>query len=344
MGRFHLATYGGIPGARVVAVCDVDPARLGGSGVAINIGSAQGRPGPGDARTCAKAGELIADPDVDVVDICLPTFLHAPYAIKALEAGKHVICEKPMALASAEAALMIAAARRAKRMLFIAHCIRFWPAYAKAREMALGGEYGRTISAVFRRVSAAPMWSWRNWLQDPRRSGLCAMDLHIHDADFILYCFGTPRSVTSRAVGIRKGRIDHIVTSYDYGPGRLVVAEGAWEYAAGFPFEMSFVIAMEKATLTCGRDLALTLHQAGGESRAIEVPEGDGYRHELAHFVECIAEGRPSDVVSPESAMESVMLVEHEVASALSGRTVAVKPARQKGSGGGAAARRRAKA
>lgn len=326
MGNFHFKAYGGIEGAEVVAVCDIDPEKLSGSGgVEINIGG--GGPGPdlSKVRKYSKHQDLLADPGVDVVDITLPTYLHAPVAIAALKAGKHVISEKPMAIDSRAAKRMAAAAKKAKRQIFIAHCIRFWPVYAKAREIVRSREHGRVLSATFRRLSSTPLWSWQGWLQDPKKSGLCALDMHIHDSDFILYCFGKPDSVLSCMTGFKKGRADHIVTCYDYGDGKLVTAEGAWLYAQGSDFEMSFAIAMEKATLSCGKDLKLMLYPVEGKAREIAVPAGDGYEHELRHFVDCIATGKRSQVVSPESAVQSVKLVECEVQSARRKRPVKVK-------------------
>lgn len=329
MGKMHYDTYGRMEGAEVAAISDVDAKKRSGdwSGIAGNIGGAGEKTDLSGVSAYSQADDMFADPKIDVVDITLPTYLHAANATRALEAGKHVICEKPIAIDSQRAAEMIEAAEKAKRRLFVAHCIRFWPQYAVAREVVKSGEHGRVISAVFRRFSATPTWSWENWLQEPTKSGLTALDLHIHDADFILYCFGTPKSVTSHAagLGLKEGRIDHIVTSYEYGPGQLVVAEGGWEYAPGFPFSMSFTIAMEKATLNCTADLTLTLHPAEGESKALPCPAGDGYEHELRHFVECIAEDKPSEVVSPQSAMESVKLIECEMESVRTGETVPVE-------------------
>ncbi len=327
MGNCHYNIHGKTKGAKVAAIADVDPKKRSGdwSGIAGNIGGAGAKTSLAGVKVYSRAEDMIADADIDVIDVTLPTYLHAKYAIMAMRAGKHVICEKPMAISSKEGAKMVAAAKKAKRSLFVAHCIRFWPQYEVARKIVRSRKHGKTISATFRRVSLHPTWSWRNWLQDPKKSGLSALDLHIHDSDFVLYCFGRPRSVTSHSAGFRKGRIDHIVTSYDYGPNQLVIADGAWEYPPGFGIEMSFIIAMETATLVCSSDMSLKLHPLRGKSREIKVPPGDGYQRELAHFIDCIAKGRKSDVVSPESALASVRLVECEVRSALGGKTVPVK-------------------
>lgn len=325
MGNCHFNAYAACKGARVAALCDLDEAKLRGDGqVAGNIAAEAVQKRSARLKTYADAEQLFADPNVDVVDITLPTYLHAEYAIRAMKAGKHVICEKPMAISSAEAKKMIAAAKRTDRRLFVAHCIRFWPAYATAREILQSRQYGEVRSAVFSRLSATPTWSWQNWLHDPRKSGKAALDLHIHDADFILYAFDKPKSVFSRGCGSVQKGFDHIVTTYDYGAGRLIMAEGAWEYAPTFSFSMTFRVAMEKATLELASDGILRLHDQAGSSTVVPMAKGDGYGQELRHFVDCLAKDRASDVVSPESALQSVRLVEAEIESAATGKPVKV--------------------
>ena len=150
------------------------------------------------------------------------------------------------------------------------------------------------------------------------------MDLHIHDADFILYLFGKPKSLTSHGSGFRKGRLDHIVTTYDYGDNLLVTAEAAWDYVGDFPFSMTFRIAMKKAMLSFQAD-GLLLYPARGKARMLRVKAGGGHEHELRHFIDCIAKNRQSDVISPESAMQSVKMIETEIISALNGKPIRVK-------------------
>jgi predicted dehydrogenase len=323
MGKVHFGTYARIRGAKVAAVCDIQVKKLAGdwSSIVGNIGGEGTREDLSAIRTYRRAEKLLADPEVDVIDITLPTHLHAEMAVKAFKAGKHVICEKPMARTSRQCREMIDARRKANRKLFVAQCIRFWPAYAEARGIVRTRKYGKVLSAVFTRLSATPDWSYRNWMQDPRKSGAAALDLHIHDADFILHLFGRPMSVTSRGTHKRSGGFDHIFTIYEYPDKPLVTAEGAWEYSAPFPFSMTFRIAMNKATLTFGSD-GLLLYPVKGKARKIRTKPGDGYEHELRHFIECIRKDQQSDVVPPEDAMRTVKLIEAEVASAMSGKTV----------------------
>jgi predicted dehydrogenase len=326
MGKMHWGCWRKTDGADVVAVCDVDERKRAGdwSAVDANIGESGGSVDLSNLKAYAAGEDLFADADVDVVDITLPTYLHADYTIKALEAGKHVICEKPMAITAAEAQRMVDAASASGKKLFVGHCIRYWPAYAEARRIIKSGEHGKVLSAMFRRLGATPLGSWQNWMQDPAKSGAAVLDLHIHDADFVLYTFGVPKSVTCRGSGFDAGRYDHTITTYDYGDGSMVAAEGGWIYAPEFGFEMSFNIAMEKASLKMGGDLVLKLLPKSGGVSIIDPPQGDGYELELADFAACISGDKDSEVVTPDSARQSVRLIELEVESAKTGATVDV--------------------
>ena len=329
MGKMHFDTYRRNKGAKVEAICDIDPKKRSGdwSGIAGNIGAAGKKVDLRGIKTYSRAEDMLADPGVQVVDITLPTYLHARYAVKAFKAGKHVICEKPLAINSREAERIVRAARKARRMLFTGHCIRYWPHYAVARQIVRSRKYGKVLSACFRRFSPRPTWSWSNWLLNSAKSGLAALDLHIHDADFVQYVFGKPAYVSASGSGLKGRGLDHITTAYGYGRNgeALVSAEGGWEYTPGYPFNMSFTIAMQRATLNCPPDLNMTLHPARGGAKKVSVPAGDGYGHELADFVRCIARRKPSKVVTPESALRSVKLIEAEVKSVRTGKRVRVR-------------------
>ena len=324
MGTAHFKAYTAYRKAKVVALSDLNPKRLSGdwSDIAGNIeGSQAAGADLSKIHLHARPADMFADPDVDAVDITLPTFLHAKYTVAALKAGKHVICEKPMALSSAQCRKMIDAARKARKRLFVGHCIRFWPEYEAMREIIRGKKHGRVLSAVFTRLSGLPTWSYQGWLLDGKRSGGAALDLHIHDADFILHLFGKPRSVASRGSGLRAGQFDHIVTCYEYAANRVVCAEGAWDYPPTFPFSMGFRVVMDKATLALQPE-GLMLYPVKGQPKAVKVAAGDGYQRELRHYVDCIEKNRKSDVLTPESAMQSVKLIEAEIKSAQTGRAV----------------------
>ena len=162
MGRTHFGCYQNNPNAQVVAICDVDEKKLAGdwSGTALNIDT-------GDAGTVDLSGiakyslysELINDPNVQLVDICLPTRQHAEVTIAALNAGKDTFCEKPLAFDEDECEAVEAAYRASGKQLMVGHCLRFWPVYIEAKKIMDSGEYGKVLNARLHRMSGTPMWS-----------------------------------------------------------------------------------------------------------------------------------------------------------------------------------------
>jgi len=331
MGTTHFRAYRQIPGAEVVAVGDPDPRKLAGdwAGAAGNIdtGAAQATDLSG-LRRYARLARLLRDPDVDVVDLCVPTHQHAPMAVRALAAGKHVFCEKPMALSSRQARRMIEVAAKAGRRLGVGHVLRFWPEYLLLKDLIDSGRYGRVRSAVLTRLSARPAWSWDHWLEDGRRSGSAALDLHIHDADTVQWFFGRPAKVSAAGSADPGGGLGHIVTTYHYQDGPLVVAEGGWDFPPSFPFRMAARIVFDEATADFSTLASPTLTVHDGRTGKAEHPPvlaADGYTEELRDFVECVASGRAPTRVTPEDAAAAVALVEAEVRAARTGRAVAVK-------------------
>jgi predicted dehydrogenase len=324
MGSTHLDAYAKVRGVKVVAVADLIRERREGRTVtAGNVkGQSQGGTDFSRFRQYDEGLRLIAAPDLDIVDICLPTPLHVRYAIAALKAGKHVLTEKPFALNSREAACLVESARRAKPMLMCAMCMRFWPAWAWLKDAVAAKTYGRVLAAQFRRVASHPGGSFYS---DGDACGGAILDLHIHDTDFVQYCFGKPEAVFTRGYTRNTNRLDHVVTQYLCKGIPLVVAEGGWAMAPGFGFQMQYTVNFEHATAVF--DLAapeqLTI-VAGGKRKAVKVKAGMGYAHEIAYFVECVRKGVRPRRVDPASAALSVRIVEAEVRSARTGKPVKV--------------------
>ena len=309
MGSTHLEAYQKVAGFELAAVASSDPQKLSGdlSAVGGNLDRGGGNYDFSAAARYAAAGELIADPDVEAVDLCTPTHLHAPLALQALAAGKHVLVEKPMALTAGDCGAMIAAAKRAGRVLMVAQVLRFFPEYAAARKLALSGELGPIRAAEFRRKCAAPAWG--RWLQDPARSGGGAMDLLIHDFDFCQHLFGAPQAI--RAVGYEDlaGGIDFVEAQLDYGNGVPVIVNGGWRHAESYPFSMEFTIVCDGGTLDfTSQQSGLRLHRADGKQVDAALPAGDGFVAELQAFVDACATGRPPDICRPEDSAEAVRM------------------------------------
>ena len=197
MGATHIKAYLKIPGARIGAICDAHRLPIDGdlSSISGNIGD--GKPLKLD-MTQVKAylnfDELLADPSIDLVDLCVPTPQHHPLSLAALRAGKHVICEKPLARTPEQCREIVVEAAKSKGFFMPAMVMRFWPEWAWLKDAITSGSYGKVLAARFRRVSAPPGWSKASYFKG-NDSGGALLDLHIHDTDFIQFCFGRPKSV-----------------------------------------------------------------------------------------------------------------------------------------------------
>lgn len=324
MGQMHLAAWAATKGARVGMVADSDPRRAAGdfSGGWSNIGGGAKALDMRRVRATGDPMELIHDPAVDVVDICVPTPAHVELALAAIRAGKHVLCEKPLARTAAEARRIAAAAEGGAGFFMPAMCVRFWPEWAWLVKAVREETYGKVISASFKRMGTLPP----GWFRDGRLSGGAILDLHLHDTDFVHHLFGSPTAVSSGGWTGPTGCIDHVHTRYLYPDGPVVTAEGSWAASPTLPFEMSYRVLFERATADyrlgrAGGDLLL---HGPSKVTAVRCAKTDGYRAELAYFTACIRANRAPETVTAAQVAHSIRIIEAEEKSALTGRVVKV--------------------
>ena len=327
MGLTHIKAYRKLEHVRIVAICDAFRLPKDGdfSSITGNIGDNDPvKLDMSQVKAYTDSKDLIADKNVSLVDVCVHTTLHPEVAVAALKAGKNVLCEKPMARDSAAGRAMVAAERSSKGFLMPAMCIRFWPEYAWVKKAIHENTYGKAYAARFRRVCEPPGWS-QNVFLDGKKSGGAILDLHIHDTDFVQYCFGRPQSVCSSGYTKVSGAIDHVVTDYQVGCGAIVQAEGGWAMAPGFGFNMSYTVNFENATvdydLARGAD-ALKLFEKGKPPQVVKPEGGDGYIGELKYVVECIRNGKRPTLVTAEDGLSAVEICEAEEKSIKTGQRV----------------------
>jgi len=275
-------------------------------------------------------GEELIDAHVaEAILVAAPTYLHAPLTVRALEAGCHVLCEKPMARSGAECDLMIGAARRTGRLLTVGQVLRFWPEYQWLKGAVSSGRLGRLRTLTMQRIGNVTR-GYRNWFLDESLGGTQIFDRHIHDTDLVLWLLGAPRGVETWAREEKEGGIVHCFTRYDY-PDRTVVAEGSADLAPKYPFTMAYLAVFEAATADYNSRRSPTL-SVYGEDGTYEVPDlaaaksnekaglnissASGYAREEDYFLECVRSGRKPEVVTPESAKETVLWVRREMESA----------------------------
>lgn len=331
MGATHVRAYqaaerSGIA-CRVVAVSDRSADRLSGrSGSTGNLATGSGAMlfDPSRVRTYLDAHQLLRDPAVNLVSICTHTDTHVDLAIAALRAGKHVLVEKPVAITSAEVQRLAEAARTSDRLCMPAMCMRFWPGWAYLRETIRSGSLGQVMSATFQRLGSPP--DWADFYKNVNLSGGPLWDLHIHDSDFVRWCFGEPTEVVST------GTLAHTTTIYRYpgaGPTH-VVAEGSQDYCPGFGFKMRYVVSFEKGTLDF--DIGRPPHSsplllcADGQTSPVDLTSAPatGYDGEIRHLLGAILAGSTSAnlVATIDDAVKTARLIEAERRSLESRRPV----------------------
>ena len=186
----HIPAWESMDDAELVAICDIRPERM------------EKYP---DKRRYTDFDEMLENENVDILDICLPTFLHADFAVKAMEKGINVICEKPISLNREDVNRVYSTAKKNNVCFMVAQVLRFWPEYEVVKNIYDSGKYGKLLSASMHRLSGIPKWSWDDWMRDEKRSGLVPFDLHIHDLDFIVYAFGKPEMHCKESKTTRTG-------------------------------------------------------------------------------------------------------------------------------------------
>ena len=205
-------------------------------------------------------------------------------------------------------------------------CLRFWPEWVWVKKAIEENRYGRCLAARFRRVAQPPGWG-RKFFLDGALSGGALLDLHIHDADFVQFCFGRPRSVFSTGFTKISGAIDHVVTQYQVASGASVSAEGSWAMTEGFGFNMSYTLVFEDATadydIARGAE-ALKLFEKDKPPQVLKLGGQDGYVGELQEMLDCIRANKPPGVVTAQDAVSAVEICEAEERSIQTGQMVPV--------------------
>ena len=314
MGSMHANCYKNIEGAKVCAVADV------------RLEKAEELAKLSDATVYASGRELIEKAELDVIDICLPTYLHAEHALLAMDKVKYVFVEKPVTLTKEESAALIEKANATGAQVQVGQVLRFFDEYVALAEMIKDGRYGRVISANFRRLSPIPLWGFENWLTDPVRSGGAGQDLHIHDVDFVLSVFGNPKHISSvkNAIGTENDYINTIM-QYD---NFVVSTEGTWGLPESYPFTATFRVVFEKATVEnsggkfmkytseAAEEIKLDKKEMTANYKGGNISALGGYYNELLYFCNCAEKGAKIERAMLCDAVASLNFVLDELCGA----------------------------
>ncbi len=282
MGAMHANCYKNIEGVELVAVADIRKEK------AEELAKDTNATIYGDGK------ELIVNANVDMIDICLPTFLHAEYAILAMDKVKYVFVEKPVALSVEEGKKMIEKSKKTGCQVQVGQVIRFWDEYVELKKIVESGVYGKVINANFRRLSPRPDWGWENWLLDYKFSGGAGQDLHIHDVDYVLSVFGQPKNFYS--VKNYKGERNSYVNTLMQYDEFVVGVEGTWDLPANYPFTATFRVVFENAVVENAGGKFMLYTKDGASEIKIEkkelvggvqggnISDLGGYYNELVYF------------------------------------------------------------
>ncbi len=287
----HIPAWDEMENAELVALCDIRPERM---------------EKYESKRHYTDFDEMLNNEEIDILDICLPTYLHADYAIKAMERGINVICEKPISMKEDDVDRVYSTAKKYNVKFMVAHVLRFWPEYELLKEIYDSKKYGKLLSGTMTRLGCYPKWSWDGWMMDEKRSGLVPFDLHIHDLDYMVYAFGVPE--VKYKYRSKLSDQDFLTINYDFGDFSINT-EASW-YSTCYPFTAEFrfqfedaVVANEngKMIIYCRDDVKIDLsEEAEGDTGNINLPKSDAYANEIQYFFDCVANDKPVEKFEPE--------------------------------------------
>ena len=312
MGAMHANCYKNIEDVELVALADLCPEKAEELAKGTN------------AKLFGDGKDLIANAEVDVIDICLPTYLHAEYAMLAMDKVKYVFVEKPEALTKEEGEKMLAKSKQTGCEVQVGQVIRFWDEYVELKKIIESGTYGKVVNANFRRLSPRPTWGWENWLLDTARSGGAGQDLHIHDVDFVLSLFGEPKEffTVKNCIGEKNSYVNTLMKYEDL----VVGVEGTWDLPGSHAFEATFRVVFENAvvenaggkfmlyTADGASEIKIEKKELAGEAyKGGNVSDLGGYYNELVYFCQRAAKGEKIEQATLCDGVSSLAFVLKEL-------------------------------
>jgi predicted dehydrogenase len=270
---------------------------------------------------CAESMDRLIE-SVDVVDVCLPTDLHAEVGLKAIASGRAVFMEKPMAGTLDEGHRLVEAADKAGVPFMPGQVVRFFPEFSKAAGLVRGGAVGTPGAARTRRGGSAPQGG-TGWFMDHARSGGVIVDLAIHDFDWLRWTLGEVKEVYSRSVGSTTGTgPDYALTTLSFDSGAVAHVEATWMDPSGFRAAFEVCGSEGMIEYDSRSNAALRTHSAGrSASETPLAPHDDPYYRELKGFLEAVRSGGKPPVTGYDGLM-ALSIAMGAIESARTGRVV----------------------
>ena len=316
ISSFHRRAYDYLEkqgvGVKLVALCDINKDNFNNE-KKINISTDNTSRLPIIDNCYTDIDEMLENEKLDLVDVCLPTFLHKDACIKLLEKNINVFVEKPMASSANECEEILCAAEKSKGRLMVGQCVRFMKHYNYLKEIVESKKYGRLISAEFSRLSQYPTWRKADCKND---SG-AILDLHIHDVDFVQYVFGIPKALSSVSAD-NHSSFDTVSTIFKYDEG-FVHINADWSLPQSFEFTTPYRVTFERAGIEFNGKDKIFLYKDDERTELSEIEITQDYiREEIAYFIDIIKNNNDNNINPPTSSAMAVKLTEEILKSAKS--------------------------
>jgi len=314
ISRIHLEAWKKITNVEVKAVVDLEEERARNYSQLFKIP---------DFYT--DYNKVLERSDIDIIDVCTPTYTHARIAIDAMSHGKNVLVEKPISIKLKDADEVIKASDKYGVKFMVAHCLRFWPEYKVAKNIVERGEIGEPRVARAYRLSPYPNWSWQSWLKDFYKSGGVFVDMSIHDVDFLRWAIGDVEEVFARG-GVLKTKdassYDYVHALLKFKNGAIAYVEGSWIQPKNFPFTTYLEIVGTNGILKVDNQTtsSVKIFRDGAQISMNPISE-DAYYLEIKHFVDSVVNDY-KPMISGLEARKSLEVVLAGVKSILENKPV----------------------
>ena len=308
VGKMHANAYEKVKDVKLLGVFDINTDKSKELSEKYNI------------KKYDKYNDILIDNQIDLVDICVPTFKHREYTEKAFQASKHVLCEKPIALNLEDAEFMVGLAKKSDLKFMVGHSHRFYKENVIVQEAATSKKLGKILSCSASRLGVVPDWSEDSWINDDARSGGAATDFLFHDIDLCNWIGGKPNIVMAQGLRTPNGAWDHMGISIDYESGIKGFIEGGWMFKGEWPFTQEHRIMGEKGTAQwfsrMGKniekrniaDSKVGIFIEGKEASFPEWERRDPFEIEIEYFVKCILNNKPIEIVKPIDAVRALQV------------------------------------
>lgn len=319
IGNSHIDAYNKISKDRVQVVALIDANKKAGMNAADLAG----------AKYYENLSDAAADTHFDIVDICVPTFLHKAFTVEAANMGKHVLCEKPAALSVEDFDEMWNTCKKNNVKYMTGQVVRFFAEYEETSKRVKSGKLGNIHMLSEKRLCQHPAWS--TWHTDPNKSGGGLVDLNTHDIDYIYSLFGMPESLSAVGWKNKTGCWNHIATLLKW-KDKQAVCETSLEMTGAFPFTAELNITADNGTLsfraTAGDNIrdavmknSFAYYPVESDKEEINLPEIDPFKKEIEAFLSAV-ENDTNVPVLPEDTRNVIRIIEATKQSLETGKTI----------------------